>query len=167
MTKAVKSYILEYEIIYQTNYKCTMKMYYILVIILCIEGCTLPFLNKENDIIVEGEDAKYVKMVEVDIKDITDFMDKHKKEDVEFDLVLFTSKDESYGTFGVLTLETHTEIDMFFMYSLEYVISIMSIMSNEITGNDYDWSWNLVVLDMERQINYFFDENKLGSTEKN
>lgn len=141
-----------------------IKMYYTLVIILCLEGCIIPFFG-DNEIPMEKE--LIVNMVVKDLEEITDFMKRHNEEDVKFDLILFTAKDEYYNTFGILTLETKTEIDMYFVYSIEYLTSIMAVMSFELDEKDYDWSWNQVLIDMKRQVQYELNHRRENPTEKN
>lgn len=132
-----------------------MKMFYILTLLLLIDGCNINYFKKEEQL---NREELYVNFIVLEIEILTDFMKKHRKEDVSFDLIFFETSDEYYGTFGILTLETQTEVKMFFMYSMKYLYSIMRIMSNELNEDDYDWSWNMVLLDIK--INLQAEKNR-------
>jgi len=135
-----------------------MKMFYPFLLLLFIEGCTIPFFNSQEPLTTED---KYVNYVLYEIESIVDYMKDHREEDVVFDLLIVTTKDEYYEVFGMLTLETDTEVKMFFMYNMDYLFSIMRIMSYELGENNYDWSWHMVLLDIKRQLQE--DKNKQDS----
>ncbi len=125
-----------------------------LIFILLFNGCYyLPFTTKERTYI--QPETQYKNMIVKKSLDLLKFADRKKEQIVHGDILIIKSKGLT-ESFAILTIITEDEMELYIMYNVEYLIDVINLLSKQMEkeGHKYDWSWNQMILDFKRQLEY-------------
>lgn len=124
-----------------------MKILFVILIIVLTKGCFSPF---KQDISKIPDEKRYNNMIQQGIDDILEFAKKYQKSKIGFDLIIIEFKD--FDDFAILTLETPHEIKVFPIYSMAYLNGFLYLLSKEVYDKNYNWSWNLFLINIRKQL---------------
>ena len=125
-----------------------------LIFILLFNGCySLPFITKEKTYI--HPETQYKNMIVKKSFDLLKFADRKKEQVVNGDILIIKSK-RLTESFAILTLIAEDEMELYVMYNIEYLTNVINLLSKQMEkeGHKYDWSWNQMILDFKRQLEY-------------
>ena len=130
-----------------------MKIILSILTLLLLKGCSIPFMEKERLPVTPKNQA--IAMIEKNIFYFLDYAKERKDEDIDFDLLVFKTKETSQS-FAVLTIYTPYDMEQFVIYNKKYLWDLMDLLFEEIMWENYDFSWNLMVIRLEKQVDIDF-----------